>query len=65
MAPGAMAPRTLFATMFSGLMFVALFATLSTTLSAQVPFERLREAHMAGEADPEGRAEWQAGGAGR
>ena len=46
-----MAQRTLFATILSGLMFVTLFGTvfvtlsgLAVTLSAQVPFERLREA---------------------
>ena len=44
MAPAAIAPRMLFAMILSGLMFVALFATLSTTLSAQVSFERLRDA---------------------
>ena len=48
MAPGAMAKRTLFATILSGLMFatlfVPMFVNLSATLSAQVSFERLREA---------------------
>ena len=44
MASAAIAPRMLFAMILSGLMFVALFATLSTTLSAQVSFERLRDA---------------------
>ena len=44
MAPGAMAKRTSFATILSGLMFVTLSGTLAATLSAQVSFERLREA---------------------
>ena len=40
MAPAAIAPRMLFAMILSGLMF----ATPSTTLSAQVSFERIRDA---------------------
>ena len=44
MAPAAIAPRMLFAMILSGLMFATLSGTLSTTLSAQVSFERLRDA---------------------